>query len=553
MRAGEGTCALLVARGIPFALVVPQGEEAGYAYYPARRVLVREPGVAAARNAAVRDALGGGAPALWLLDDDVRRFSVDPVLLLTREVTPRRFARVPGLAVVALEYEHLAVDDTSAYVLDSYTCVVLLLATAWALAFPFRGSVAEDFDFDLRVLLAGGHTLRLRGLWFRAAPRAVEPGGCTPLYRDLPRLRAAYDCFCQRWPGVAQPHMRQGRPDARVAWAAVHAALDAMPLAARAAALLTGRPLPPRGSSLGASGQLALGPRVGGPALPRADFAPGGAGGGGSPAGSPLGSGAEDFQAAAALWSRTASPELTEQERRGAHDSAPRAGGLAALCPAAGRPPGRDREVLPSRPSRAGGLLQVGARDRGADLSGCAPGADARAPVRDPAPPLPWDPGAPAAPAPGPAGRAPLPGARAPARDPPPPLAWDPGPSAEPVAAPAVPSPAALSQASPSRACALFVMPSGARPPPIAGAPLCSLPLPVPPLRLGAGTPPPRGDVVAPPVAGAPPPPAAVGGQLQFYKRPLPPLPPPAIGRCAAGAPTPPGHSAEHAGQSPRG
>lgn len=252
---GAGTVALLLRHSVPCITVLQRREAEDYRHYPCQRVWVETPGVAAARNAAVRHARSTGARSLWIWDDDVSELGVSPVELLDKLVRPERFAGFPGLAVIGLEYEALArFKQPDLVTVNSYACVVVHLDVAWATAFPYRGAVAEDYDLVLRVVLAGGTALRCRGLWFRAAPRATLPGGCAPMYADATALQRAYAEFVERWAGVAVPWRRGGRPDVRVVpWGAgLREALLAMPAASREAALAPEARVPPASASFGA-------------------------------------------------------------------------------------------------------------------------------------------------------------------------------------------------------------------------------------------------------------------------------------------------------------
>ena len=270
--AGKGTLTLLRRHEVEYTLVVPLWEAAAYESVPGTKVLVPSAGVAAARNAAVAHARDRGAAWLWILDDDVEALSVSPRELFGRLARPERFASFQDVALVGLEYEHLVREDAEQVILDSYACVVVLLAVRWATEYPYRGAVAEDYDMVLRLVLAGAHALRFRGIAFRAAPRATLPGGCTPLYRDTLALERAYADFVRAWPGVAVSWVRAGRRDARVpVWGAeLRGALLAMPPAARVAALAR-EPPGPRGVYLTDPGVAPpLRPPGGRPAAPPA-------------------------------------------------------------------------------------------------------------------------------------------------------------------------------------------------------------------------------------------------------------------------------------------
>lgn len=233
-RAGRPrTARLLAGAGVPWTAVVEPQDEHAYraALGPAADLLVLaddDRGIPYARQAALDHARAAGHAWFWQLDDDIDRFysvadgrcvpcPVDVALAGAQAA----LARVPRLAVGALEYQQFAWRARKPYALGSY-CDVAVCLDAGNPRLRYRTGLVfkSDRDLCLAALAAGYATARTTRWAFAAPKNGSNPGGLAAEYARAGREAESSRMMCELWgPAICRPLTKpDGRPDVKINW-----------------------------------------------------------------------------------------------------------------------------------------------------------------------------------------------------------------------------------------------------------------------------------------------------------------------------------------------
>jgi hypothetical protein len=244
-RAGRPrTARLLAGSGVPWTAVVEPQDEPAYraALGPGADLLVLpddDRGLPYARQAALDHARAAGHAWFWQLDDDIDRF----YSVAAGRCTPcpagaalagaqAALARVPRLAVGALEYQQFAWRARGPYALGSYCDVAVCLdARNRRLRYREEQFFKGDRDLCLAALAAGYATARTTRWAFAAPKNGSNPGGLAAEYARAGREAEASRRLCARWgPAICRPLTKpDGRPDVKIDWSYFRRAAAAGP------------------------------------------------------------------------------------------------------------------------------------------------------------------------------------------------------------------------------------------------------------------------------------------------------------------------------------